>query len=307
MGAPSLAPFPHHSWLGFWEHVPADEPLVVIHRRQVVHSLMYLASGPVQYRWVNRGVDHHRRVTVGTIRFDPVTGDTNTFIGRHNPAHDIYTLLIPPDHLHEIAAADEIDGPAMTRHLVVPEDAELQWCMSRLSSCVAGVDEHASRQEEAARRLILRLHRLGGGKAPDWQADGGICDRVTLRHLCDYIDAHLRIAPSLSDLALLVGLSPSHFARKFRQSTGLSLQRFINRRRIQASISLLQANSDTLADIAHELGFSSQAHFTHLFSTLTGMTPAKHRKQYRRTVGWRSPVANHNVSDRLLNGPIRPR
>jgi len=50
----------------------------------------------------------------------------------------------------------------------------------------------------------------------------------------------------------------------------------------------LQANSDTLAGIAHELGFSSQAHFTHLFSTLTGMTPAKYRKQFRRTVGWRA-------------------
>jgi AraC-like DNA-binding protein len=210
------------------------------------------------------------------------------FLGRHNPAHAFYTLLIPPDHLQEIAKSDGIDSPAISRHLVISDDAELQWWVSRLSSCVEGADDHASRQEVAARRLIPRLHRLGGGKAPEWQTDGSPFDRVTMHNLRDYIDAHLRIAPSLSDMALLVGLSPSHFAKKFRYSTGLSLQRFINRRRISASIALLQANTDTLASISHELGFASQAHFTHLFSTLTGMTPAKYRKQFRRTVGWRA-------------------
>jgi AraC family transcriptional regulator len=119
--------------------------------------------------------------------------------------------------------------------------------------------------------------------------DASPFDRVTMHSLRDYIDAHLRFAPSLSDMAPLVGLSPSHFAKKFRWSTGMSLQRFINRRRVLASIPLLQANSDSLTGIALDLGFSSQSHFTRLFSDLTGMTPAKYRKQFRRTVGWRAP------------------
>lgn len=165
---PPRAPFAHHAWLGYWDQVRNNEPRVVIHRRQVVHSLMYLARGPIQYRWVNRGVDHHHYVTVGTIRFDPATGDTNTFLGRHNPAHDIYTLLIPPENLHEIATSDEIDDPEMSRHLVVPDDAELRWCMSRLSSFATDASEAAAHHEEVARRLVLRLHRLCGGKAPEW-------------------------------------------------------------------------------------------------------------------------------------------
>jgi AraC family transcriptional regulator len=281
----SLAPFPHHSWLGYWDHVRADAPSVVIHRQEVVHSLMFMGSGTARYTWVNSGVDHHRHVTVGTIRFDPANRDANTFLGRHNPAHDIFTLLIPPDHLHEIATSHEIDRPEMSRHLEVPDDAELRWCMSRLSSFASDASETASRHEEAARRLVLRLHRLCGGKVPEWQADGCPFDRVTLSHLVDYIDANLRITPSLSDMAMRVGLCPSHFARKFRLSSGLSFQRFVNRRRVLASISLLRAKSDTLAGIALDLGFSSQSHFTRLFSEMTGMTPAKFRKQVRRTVG----------------------
>jgi len=42
MGAPSLALFPHHAWLGYWEPVPADEPLVV--------CLMYLPAGRIFVR-----------------------------------------------------------------------------------------------------------------------------------------------------------------------------------------------------------------------------------------------------------------
>jgi len=61
-----------------------------------------------------------------------------------------------------------------------------------------------------------------------------------------------------------------------------------NLRRVLASIPLLQARSNTLAGIAHDLGFASQSHFTSLFSALTGMTPAKYRKQFRRSVGWRA-------------------
>jgi AraC-like DNA-binding protein len=289
MGAPPLAPFPHHSWLGYWEQVPADEPLVVIHRRQVAHSLVYLASGPLQYRWVKNGVEHRCHMTAGSIRFDPSTGDTNTFIGHHNPAYRFYTLLIPHEHLHEIAAAEEINTPSTFRHLEIPDDPELRWCVSRLAFSAADLGEEASRQEEAARRLVLRLHRLCGGREPEWRLDASPFDRVTMHSLRDYVDAHLRLAPSLSDMAPLVGLSPSHFAKKFRRSTGLSLQRFVNRRRVLASISLLQANSESLTGIALDLGFSSQSHFTRLFSEMTGMTPAKYRNQFRRTVGWRAP------------------
>ena len=171
---------------------------------------------------------------------------------------------------------------------VAPHDPVLRWCMERLSVPPSGVRELQLRKDEAARRLLFRLQELGGGGVPDWEADGSVFNRAELHRFVDYIDAHLRLAPTLSAMALMAALLPSHFARKFRLSTGLSLQRFINRRRIAASIPLLQANADTLAGIALDLGFASQSHFTRLFSDTTGMTPAKFRKQHRRTVGWRA-------------------
>ena len=42
---------------------------------------------------------------------------------------------------------------------------------------------------------------------------------------------------------------------------------------------LLQTGSTPLSQIALDLGFSSQSHFTRLFSSLTGFTPASYRRQ----------------------------
>jgi len=108
--------------------------------------------------------------------------------------------------------------------------------MERLSVPRSGIREQQLRKDEAARRLLFRLHELGGGGVPDWHADGSIFGRVEMLQYVDYIDAHLRLAPTLSAMALVAALSPSHFAKKFRRSTGVSLQRFVNRRRILASI-----------------------------------------------------------------------
>ncbi len=65
---------------------------------------------------------------------------------------------------------------------------------------------------------------------------------------------------------------------------GLSLHRFINLRRIDRSLDVLKEGPDSLAGVALDLGFSSQSHFTRLWSSLTGMTPAKDRNQFKRTV-----------------------
>ena len=145
-------------------------------------------------------------------------------------------------------------------------------------------DAEDLRKDEVARRLVLRLFELSGAGTPDWNDDVSIFDRRTLGGLTAYVDEHLRNAPSLGDMSMRVGMSPSHFSKKFRQSTGLSMCRFVNRRRIWRSLETLKTDS-SLASVALDLGFSSQSHFTRIFSGLTGMTPAKYQKQFRRTVG----------------------
>jgi hypothetical protein len=217
MGALSLAPFPHHSWLGYWEHVPADEPLVVIHRRQVAHGLMYLPAGHISLRSFHRGHQTDHMVNGGSVSFSPADGHRRTLVGEHNPAHDYFTLLIPRRAVGLLA---EPEGVIWTfddlNCFFSLDDAVLRWCMERLSAPPSGIRELQLRKDEAARRLLFRLQELGGGGVPDWQADGSVFNREEIQQSVDSIDAHLRLAPTLSAIALMAALSPSHFASSCR-------------------------------------------------------------------------------------------
>ena len=284
MAASQLASGAHHSWLGYWMHAPATVS-VTLHRRHVTHNLTYLMSGGGAVRSLDGPVDHNYRLASGNVEFFPADQEIHTLIGTPNVPTDLYFLMIPLSEEEDIAASEGVNALATTRILHACEDAELQRCMMRLASRASQDGNTIGREDETSRQLILRLLQLSGSGTPDWLADGSVFERRTLGHLVEYIDAHLSFAPCLSEMGLRVGISPSHFARKFRRSTGLSLQRFVNQRRILASLPLLQANSDSLAILALNLGFSSQSHFTRLFSDLTGWTPAKFQRQVRRTVG----------------------
>lgn len=77
----------------------------------------------------------------------------------------------------------------------------------------------------------------------------------------------------VDELAEHVGLSERSLQRLVEQRTGMSPKWLIQRRRLHDAVEALKAGQVSLADMAAELGYSDQAHFTHDFRTVTGMTP----------------------------------
>jgi len=277
--------FSHLSWLGIDFSFAADDGPRSIHMQSVAHSVSLTVTGRHAVRFLYRGREQRWIENPGTVHFRPCDREWYDFIIHAIESGDVVAFFIPEGHLEELARADEAQSNVEWKRALLPNDAILQQEMRALAACRKAPAESVGRADEAARRLVLRLVELSGGGRPDWHGDASVFDRRTLGHLVEHIDAHLKVAPSLTDMGLRVGLSPSHFARKFRHSTGLSLHRFINRRRIQASLEQLKDTSQQLAAVALDLGFSSQSHFTRLFSDLTGMTPAKYQKQFRRRGG----------------------
>jgi AraC family transcriptional regulator len=103
---------------------------------------------------------------------------------------------------------------------------------------------------------------------------GGTLSRHKLRVVIDYIHEHLDAELSLDHLASVVRMSPYHFARLFKSSTGLPPHQYVIAQRVERAKGLLRdAERFPLADIAAEVGFSSQSHFTRHFKRLVGVTP----------------------------------
>jgi AraC family transcriptional regulator len=101
--------------------------------------------------------------------------------------------------------------------------------------------------------------------------------RASLRRVLDFIHTHLAADLSLTALATTVGMSPYHFARLFKQSTGRSPHQYVLDQRITQAKHLLATTALPIATIAYQVGFASQSHLARHFRQRTGVTPKAYR------------------------------
>ncbi len=100
-----------------------------------------------------------------------------------------------------------------------------------------------------------------------------------LQRVTAYIDEHLEHALSLAKIAAVTRMSVAHFARLFRQDTGMTPHQFIIWRRIERARQLLVSTDFSLCEIGNQVGFTDQSHFIAVFRKHVGPTP----RLYRRT------------------------
>lgn len=116
--------------------------------------------------------------------------------------------------------------------------------------------------------------------APQHESLSGEKAQVTETAL-DYIHTHLSEQISLDDIASHVGLSTYHFARLFKRATGSSPHEYIILSRIDNAKYLLRTTSDSVSQIAFQVGYTSESNFITSFNSRVGMPPGKFRKLFQ--------------------------
>lgn len=133
--------------------------------------------------------------------------------------------------------------------------------------------------ESLATALIAHLLRGEPGSAPEVNGGPRGLSRPQLRRLEAFIREHLTEDISLKTLAGVAGLSPFHFVRVFKQTTGRTPHRYLLERRLERARELLLRRAPTLAEVAVEAGFCDQSHFTLHFKRAYGLTPGEFRRR----------------------------
>lgn len=113
-------------------------------------------------------------------------------------------------------------------------------------------------------------HLVRGGLAP-WQ----------VRRCTDFLHEHAAENVGLEQLAALIGLSPFHFARAFKHSTGLPPHRYQLNLRIAHAKALLEETDAPVTDIAFKVGYESSQALARLFRREVGMSPSDYRRMSR--------------------------
>ncbi|HZZ93731.1 MAG TPA: AraC family transcriptional regulator [Usitatibacter sp.] len=82
-------------------------------------------------------------------------------------------------------------------------------------------------------------------------------------------------------LAEELRMSPFHFSRLFKRTTGQSPHRFVTLHRLEKAKELLASSEMPIVAVACAVGYLTQAHFTTAFGRHVGITPKAYRMSRR--------------------------
>ena len=99
----------------------------------------------------------------------------------------------------------------------------------------------------------------------------------------EYIGEHYAETLMNEDLAAQVAMAPNSFLRLFKTEMGLTLQRYVQKVRIEKALMEMHNSNMSIEQIAIECGFSDRHHFSKVFKQVIGMPPGRFRqlKTYR--------------------------
>jgi AraC family transcriptional regulator len=129
-----------------------------------------------------------------------------------------------------------------------------------------------------AHRLAGHVLARYGHRPPVTGRVPGRLDRVTVDRVAEFVDAGLAGPLTLDRLAAVARLSPFHFARAFRATTGLAPHQFVIARRVHRATALLLGSADPVTEIARAVGLSNTSHFRRVFRRHMGVLPGALRQ-----------------------------
>jgi len=112
---------------------------------------------------------------------------------------------------------------------------------------------------------------LRGGLAP-----------ARLRRVKELVHAKMEDELTLIEMAQAAELSPAHFSRIFRKSTGETPHQFVLRQRVERAKEMLSEAEMRVLDVAMACGFKTQQHFARVFRRVCGASPTDYRSEVLR-------------------------
>lgn len=173
---------------------------------------------------------------------------------------------------------------------LAPGDTEFELAAPTRDGAVLAISSilkrvHAGGAELDDTASSTLAHRLAGHMLARYchvpvvaERAAGRLDQVTVDRVTEFVDAGLAGALTLDALAAVASMSPFHFARAFKATTGLAPHQFVMARRVHRATSLLMGTAEPVADIARAVGLSNISHFRRVFRRHMGVLPGDLRQ-----------------------------
>lgn len=215
------------------------------------------------------------QITMYDLRAQPVIHVNNPLVGLHfHLPRQAFDALADNSGVPKIGELDYPRGRGIDDRTIYHLGMSLLPAFERPAEASKLFVDHVTLAAAAhiARTYgAMRMEVLKQGGLAAWQE----------RLAKEMLDAHLDGEISPVELARQCGISPSHFARAFRCSTGKPPHRWLMQRRVEKAKALLRDTAMPLSDIAAACGFADQSHFTRVFAKAAGAAPGSWRRAVR--------------------------
>ena len=186
-------------------------------------------------------------------------------------------LAIRPESLER--AAEQMDlNPKIE---LVPSYGFRDSLLAQLIQTVVGefAEEHPDLlyAETMAYAAMAHLLKTSTTRAASLRDRKGRLSPRALQLVMEFIQENISTRFSLEELASLANLSPVHFARLFRRSTGIPPHRWLLEQRLKRAEDLLRNSKLPISQVAARSGFSDQSHLTRHFRRSRRITPSEFR------------------------------
>jgi AraC-like DNA-binding protein len=163
-----------------------------------------------------------------------------------------------------------------------PLDSLVRFALSESKGTRVGGEGVLGRLSELMFVEVIRryLEALPAERA-DWLA--GLRDPYVGRALA-LLHRHSARPWDLDSLARAIGLGRSALSERFTQFVGQPPMHYLANWRMQLAANALRSGNESVATIAHQVGYDSEAAFSRAFKKAVGSPPSEWRKTYRSAV-----------------------
>jgi AraC family transcriptional regulator len=248
-------------------HTPAFENPELITSAHVF--AMKVDETPSRSEWRKNGSWHERTFLQGDIAIHPLG-----YIDKIRSADSREGIIVTLDNaaIVQTCAGFEVPSEFELETVFDVRDEMIAACMQQLlHEARTGYSCGELYGDAVAATLAAHyLLRYAKRKISLKESIGGL-SKETLQNVLDYIEVNATERVRLSDLASLAHLSPYHFSRLFKLSTGISPYQYLMRARIKRARRLMKKGDMSLKEISRSVGFYDSSHFSRVFKRVTGV------------------------------------
>ncbi len=238
------------------------------------HQLVLVFSMPDDRKIVVRQPEQGI-VYGGMLSFRPANAQYRVFLG--SGSYKWFQLRFDPAHFPRIAGSVAAwDFQVLCNIIGSPMEASLRRMAAEVADPAASSQELLTALSEVVVVDLIRLLDVAEHKADT----RGILSQRQLHRIMEYVDTNGHSPATIQNLSKLLGISPRHFTRMFKASTGQTVHSYVSQERVRRAIGMLTTTNLTAKQISTQLGYSAPWGFSAAFQKAMGETPTEFRRRF---------------------------